>query len=177
MQSRLINDSSKLWILWGIASPLLTFLGFLSGVLISPYITALFEFLPPAFFGLWVLDRENFKTNIYKLIFLLTVLAGLIFFLGQLAMIVAPFIILFVASKIGFLKSAIAWSFGVTLLYGILGLIPILAFVYVQPLNPSEMGSFVSIIGSLLGIFFIGYFVKGALFGTILQFFCKKYLY
>ena len=68
--SNLINDSFKWWLLWGIITPILG----ISCLFLALQIDKMFlllEFLPSAFFGLWIYDKNNFFLNLGKFIFLL----------------------------------------------------------------------------------------------------------
>ncbi|MDD3466270.1 MAG: hypothetical protein PHE67_03895 [Campylobacterales bacterium] len=171
-----LTNGAKWWLLWGAASPVLVILAFVCAVKLHPYMVAIFEFLPPAFFGLWILDRAKFWTNSLKLMFLLTILISLIFVFGQFAMAIGAFVVLLVALQIGFSRRELAWSIGLMVLYGILGVIPILAFFYFYPQNLSGMDALYKIVGSLSALFLLGYFVRGAIFGAILQVLHKKYI-
>ena len=89
----------------------------------------IFELVLPAFFGLWVYDKENFKINSFKFAFLLIVVSILVLvFLIVVSILVLVFgkvfawisagimLILFKVIKFG--KSEFFWSFGVMMLYG-----------------------------------------------------------
>lgn len=57
--SDLINDSFKWWLLWGIITPILGISSFFLALQIDKMFLLL-EFLPSAFFGLWIYDKNNF---------------------------------------------------------------------------------------------------------------------
>ncbi|MDD2652229.1 MAG: hypothetical protein PHX44_04175 [Sulfurimonas sp.] len=162
--------STKWWIVWGIISPMLVILSFLSGFFISPYLMIVFELLPPAFFGLWVQDKENFKINSYKFIFLFLVLALLIITFGKAFVWISILIMLGLLWAVRFTKEQFLWSFGAMMLYGILGLIPVFALIFGTNI---EIDGIKEVLGRLsllyvVAILFV-YFIKGAIFGLIMQ--------
>ncbi len=79
----LLNNDTNWWLLWGIISPVFVLFSILSAIFINSFIMIIFELVLPAFFGLWVYDKENFKINSFKFAFLLIVVSILAVFLGK----------------------------------------------------------------------------------------------
>jgi hypothetical protein len=167
--SNLINDSFKWWLLWGIITPILGISSFFLALQIDKMFLLL-EFLPSAFFGLWVYDKNNFSLNLGKFIFLLLLVTPLILFLGMPFVWITIFILILAMNLLKFKKEAFLWSFGVMLLYGLLGLIPISSIIFFNDFDLRQgIESVIYNISSIMAIVFAGYFVKGAIFGAILQ--------
>jgi hypothetical protein len=172
----LLQESSKWPILWGILSPILAFLGLLSGLYVHPFAIIVFEILPPMYFALWAMDSNHFLENSKKLIILLILLSGLIPLFGMHFVWISIFIMLVAITLLKYTKQSILWSFGSFLLYGTLGLIPlgiIFAFGGIDlQLAQSSPFAVLTQWGLLL---IIGYTLKGALFGGAMYFAKKEY--
>ena len=167
--SNLINDSFKWWLLWGIITPILGISSFFLALQIDKMFLLL-EFLPSAFFGLWIYDKNNFFLNLGKFIFLLLLVTPLILFLGMPFVWISIFILILAMNLLKFKKEAFLWSFGVMLLYGLLGLIPISSIIFFNDFDLRQgIESVIYNISSIMAIVLAGYFVKGAIFGAILQ--------
>jgi hypothetical protein len=172
---QLLQNPTKWWLLWGILTPVLFISGLFSLISREAYMMLFFEFLPPAFFGLWVLDRNNFKENSLKFAFLLTISCCLIFLFELTFAWISVFILLGVMWYIKFGKELFLWSFGLMILYGILGLIPLFSILWVndfsiqQALLYTLYREFVTIVILLFALF-----AKGAIFGSLVQLFAKR---
>ena len=174
--SNLINDSFKWWLLWGIITPILGISSFFLALQIDKMFLLL-EFLPSAFFGLWIYDKNNFSLNLKKFIFLLLLVTPLILFLGMPFVWITIFILILAMNLLKFKKEAFLWSFGVMLLYGLLGLIPISSIIFFNDFDLRQgIESVIYNISSIMAIVLGGYFVKGAIFGAILQMLFNKQL-
>ena len=172
--SDLINDSFKWWLLWGIITPILGISSFFLALQIDKMFLLL-EFLPSAFFGLWVYDKNNFFLNLGKFIFLLLLVTPLILFLSKPFVWITIFILILAMNLLKFKKEAFLWSFGVMLLYGLLGLIPISSIIFFNDFDLRQgIESVIYNISSIITIVLAGYFVKGAIFGAILQMLFNK---
>jgi hypothetical protein len=85
------------------------------------------------------------------------------------------FILILAMNLLKFKKEAFLWSFGVMLLYGLLGLIPISSIIFFNDFDLRQgIESVIYNISSIMAIVFAGYFVKGAIFGAILQMLFNK---
>ena len=130
----------------------------------------IFELALPAFFGLWVYDKENFKINSYKLGFLFISISILIVIFGKVFAWISIGIMLILLKVIKFGKSEFFWSFGVMMLYGFLGLIPVFKLIFS---NQIELDSINEVLGRLSFLYLIvivfGFFLRGAIFGFIMQ--------
>jgi hypothetical protein len=170
---KLITYSKNWWILWGILSPLLFAVSCLSWLYIHPYFIIV-EYIPSALFGLWIISEEKFKINCLKLFVCILLLGNLIFIFGYNATWIAPVILIVFMNMISLSKDEFLWSFGNTLLYGILGLIPISIVFFIEPLNGVKLDSLPLIITQWLGLLIVCYFLKGAIYGSLLHHFYQK---
>jgi len=172
---QLLQNPTQWWLLWGILTPVLFIFGLLSLIFIDPYTMLFFEFLPPAFFGLWVLDRNNFKENSLKFAFLLTISCCLIFLFKLTFAWISVFILLGLMRYINFDKELFLWSFGVMIFYGILGLIPLFSILWGNHFDTQQ-----AVLYTLyrefdtIVILVFALFVKGAVFGSLMQLFAKR---
>lgn len=166
----LLNKDTNWWLLWGIISPVFVLFSILSAIFINSFIMIIFELVVPAFFGLWVYDKENFKINSFKFAFLLIVVSILAVFLGKVFAWISVGIMLILFKVIKFGKSEFFWSFGVMMLYGTLGLIPVFTLIFS---NQIELDSINEVLGRLSFLYLIvivfSFFVRGAIFGFIIQ--------
>lgn len=158
------------WLLWGIISPVFVLFSILSAIFINSFIMIIFELVLPAFFGLWVYDKENFKINSFKFAFLLIVVSILAVVLGKVFAWISAGIMLILFKVIKFGKSEFFWSFGVMMLYGTLGLIPVFTMIFS---NQIELDALEKVLGRLSFLYLIviifSFFVRGAVFGFIMQ--------
>lgn len=172
--SNFISDSSKWWLLWGIISPILVIACFFSAIWIDNRFLLL-EFLPSAFFGLWIYNKSNFYANLIKFIFLLLLLIPLILFLGMPFVWISISVLLLAMWLFKFKKEAFLWSFGVMLLYGFLSIIPLSLIIFFNDFDLQQsIESVIYNISSIIAVVFAGYFVKGAIFAAILEMKLKK---
>lgn len=120
-------------------------------------------------------DKNNFSLNLGKFIFLLLLVTPLILFLGMPFVWITIFILILAMNLLKFKKEAFLWSFGMMLLYGLLGLIPISSIIFFNDFDLRQgIESVIYNISSIMAIVFAGYFVKGAIFGAILQMLFNK---
>lgn len=163
-------NNTNWWLLWGILSPIFVLFSILSAIFINPLTIIFFELLLPAFFGLWVYDKKNFKINSYKLGFLFISISILIVILGKVFAWISVGIMLVLLKVLNFTKSDFLWSFGVMMLYGFLGLIPVFTLIFS---NQIEIDSIKEVLARLsflyLIVILISFFVRGAIFGFIIQ--------
>jgi hypothetical protein len=169
-----LNTHTNWWLLWGIFSPVFVLFSIFSAIFINPFTMIFFELGKPAFFGLWVYNKENFKINSYKFTFLLVAVSILAVILGKVFAWISVGIMLILLKVIGFGKSEFFWSFGAMILYGVLGLIPVFTLIFS---NQIEIDVVEKVLGRLsfiyLIVIIIAYFARGAVFGFIMQK-CKK---
>jgi len=118
-----------------------------------------FEFIIPMLFGVYLANKEKFKINSKKFLFIFFVLMGSVFFLGKLAMALAPMLILILMWIIQITKNEAKWAFGSMMLYMFSGAPGIFAIIYFK------LG--------LMG-FLILYISKGAIYGKIMQILYEK---
>jgi hypothetical protein len=122
-------------------------------------------------------DKNNFSLNLGKFIFLLLLVTPLILFLGMPFVWITIFILILAMNLLKFKKEAFLWSFGMMLLYGLLGLIPISSIIFFNDFDLRQgIESVIHNISSIITIVLAGYFVKGAIFGAILQMLFNKQL-
>lgn len=166
----LFNTYTNWWLLWGILSPVLVLFSIFSAIFINSFIMIIFELVLPAFFGLWVYDKENFKINFYKFVFSFAVVSILIILFGKVFAWISVGIMLVLLKVIKFGKSEFLWSFGLMMLYGFLGLIPVFTLIFS---NQIELDSINEVLGRLSFLYLIvivfGFFLRGAVFGFIMQ--------
>lgn len=164
------NTLTNWWLLWGILSPILILFSIFSAIFINPLTIIIFELLLPAFFGLWIYDKENFKINFYKFAFSFVVVSILIVVFGKVFAWISIGIMLVLLKVIKFGKSEFLWSFGVMMLYGFLGLIPVFTLIFS---NQIELDSINEVLRRLSFLYLIvivfGFFLRGAVFGFIMQ--------
>lgn len=178
MLKKFIYNENNWWKIWGVLTPILLIGGiFIANVIDTSYIILLYEFLPPAFFGLWVYDKVQFKQNSIKLFILFLILFLTIYFTGYLATIIAPIIVLIIMVVLKFNKEQFLWSFGSMMLYGLLGFVVILVVLFIANPNitnePQTIGYILALGSSLVSVL-IGLVLKGILFGKVLEFFYVK---
>lgn len=166
----LLHTHTNWWLLWGIVSPVLVLFSIFSAIFINPLTIIIFELVVPALFGLWVYDKENFKINFYKFLFTFVVVSILIVLFGKVFAWISVGIMLILLKVIKFGKSEFLWSFGVMMLYGFLGLIPVFKLIFS---NQIELDSINEVLGRLSFLYLIvivfGFFLRGAIFGFIMQ--------
>ena len=176
----LLENPHKWWLLWGILSPMLILLHFFGALAILMYISnevayvsilgIVLELLPPALFGLWVIDNANFLENAKKFALLMALVIGLIFLFGLEFVGVSILLFLAALRLVKFSKKQFLWSFGAMLLYGILGLIPLFMLLWARGFDLQETMS--HLLYNMLfsaALLFVGYAIKGTLFGIILH--------
>lgn len=171
---KIIKSSHDWWLFWGILSPILFALSCLSWFYITPYALIFFEFIPSALFGLWIINKSNFTYNCVKFCILSLLLFAIIFIFGYNATWITPALLLISMKLIQYTKDEFLWSFGSMLLYGVLGLIPFFILLLIEPLSSSNLDSLSLVMSKLVGLFLMGYFCKGALYGTLLHMFYKR---
>jgi hypothetical protein len=119
-----ILTSPKYWyISWAIFSSIFI----LNGMIITIFNTAtdtkvgfiflIFEYIAPMLFGVYLANKEKYKINFIKFLFIFAVLIGSIFFLGKLAMGLSPMLILVLMLIIKITKDEAKWVFGSMMLY------------------------------------------------------------
>jgi hypothetical protein len=169
----------KSWcILWGVLTPILFILELLSVVLFREiYVMLFFEFLPAAFFGLWIFDRNNFKENSLKFIFVLIVFCFLIYYLEIQFAWISVFLIIAIMNYINFGKKLFFLSFGLMMLYVFLGIIFILSILFLNNFDATLtfysffIGGFETIIIILFALI-----LKGIIFGYLVNLYYNKYI-
>jgi hypothetical protein len=117
------------------------------------------EFIPPILFGLYLANKEKFKINCIKFLFLFTILIGSVFTLGKLAMVVAPTLILILMPLIKISKTEAKWAFGSFVVFLFSGVPGFIALIYFDL--------------ELYGLVLL-YISKGAIFGKIMQIIYEK---
>jgi len=117
------------------------------------------EFIPPILFGVYLENKDKFKINFMKFIFLFTVLIGSVFALGKLATVVAPTLILILMPLIKISKNEAKWAFGSFVVFLVSGVPGFIALVYFD----------LDIYGLVLL-----YISKGAIYGKIMQLIYEK---
>jgi len=123
------------------------------------FVFLMLEFLSPIFFGVYLANKEKFKINFIKFLFLFTVLIGSVFTLGKTAMAIAPVLILFIMPLIKISKTEAKWAFGSMMLYIFSGIPGFALLVYFHL--------------ELYGLALL-YISKGAIFGKVMQIIYEK---
>lgn len=163
---------SKLWLVWAILSPLLLSISFALASFVNTFFL-LFEYIFVAFYSLYLFKKEDFKNNFYKLTFLTTLTAGLIF-IFSIAYVWLTILILLLAMKIlNFSKEEFFYSFGMLFLYGVLGFILLFALTLFNSIENIEVKG-LELFFDFIVIILFGSFLRGAIFGEILQRFLLK---
>lgn len=170
----LFDKSTKWWILWGIFTLISTLICFIFMIFISSFSFLLFEFLPPAFFGLFIYDKINFSKNAKKLFFVFIVFFILIFIFKMVFVWISIGILIVLLSLIKFGKEEFLWSFGTMVLYVLLGFIPLFTLIFLAPILGENYQKWEFIIANYLLFFLFSYFLKGAIFGAIMAKFYNK---
>lgn len=173
---KIMKNSHDWWLFWGILSPILFAFGCISWIYITPYAFIVFEFIPSALFGLWVITEQNFRYSFAKFILLGFILISSIFLFGYNATWITPILLLICMKLILYSKDEFLWSFGSMLLYGILGSIPLFTLMLIEPLSPLNLDSLSLVMSKLFGLVLFGYFFKGAVYGVLLHFLYKRRL-
>ena len=157
----LFNNKENWWKLWAIITPINVALFMAISVSINSYLFIGSEFLIPALFGLYIINKEKFKTNLMKLTLIFVLLFFIVFTFGSLSKVIAPILLFLFMWIIRFSKDEILWSFGTVVVFtlsGIIGLIFLLVFNH-----------------NIL-LLAVGYIIKGAIFGKLMQIFYEKRL-
>ncbi len=170
---KLLQASQNWWLIWAIASVVLFSLGFTLAVSLDPYFLLL-EYIAAAVFGLWAYDKSGFSTSLLKFLFLFVAMSGMIFVFAMSYVWVSILIVLALMWLLKFSKEQFIWSFGVMLLYGLLGFIPLLCFVLMAPVDVENYHEWEILIGKFLLVILAGYFAKGAFFGAIMAWFYER---
>ena len=112
---------------WYISWALLSSVSILNGMVISifnattdtkvGYVFLIFEYIAPMLFGVYLANKEKYKINFIKFLFIFAVLIGSVFFLGKLAMALSPMLILILMWIIKITKDESKWAFGSMMLY------------------------------------------------------------
>ena len=119
------------------------------------------EFIAPMLFGVYLADKEKFKTNLYKFLFIFLVLISSVLFLGQLAMVVTPLCIIFLLWLMKISKRESKLAFGSVAIYTFSATPGLFALIYFH----------LDIFGLILL-----YISKGAIFGKVMQIIYEKRL-
>jgi hypothetical protein len=123
------------------------------------FVFLMLEFLSPILFGVYLANKEKFKINLIKFLFLFTVLIVTILLLGKTAMAIAPVLILFIMPLIKISTTEAKWAFGSMMLYIFSGIPGFAILVYFHL--------------ELYGLALL-YISKGAIFGKIMQIIYEK---
>lgn len=171
----ILENFDKWWIYWGVLTPIFTFFGFVSMFLVSSYTFLLFEFLPSAFFGLYIYDNQNFFKNFKKLLIIFIVLTALIFIFKMEFVWLSILIMLFLLSFLKFEKEEFLWSFGSMMLYVLLSFVPLFILFFLTPATSQNYQEWGLIVSNYVILLIFGYFIKGTFFGLIMRrFYAKK---
>ena len=123
------------------------------------FVFLMLEFLSPILFGVYLANKEKFKINLIKFLFLFTVLIVTILLLGKTAMAIAPVLILFIMPLIKISKTEAKWAFGSFVVFLFSGVPGFIALIYFDL--------------ELYGLVLL-YISKGAIFGKIMQIIYEK---
>ena len=118
------------------------------------FVFLLFQLISPMIFGIYLVDKQKFKINLYKFFFIFFILLSSVFFLGRLAMVVTPSLILLLMWVIKISKRESKWAFGSIMIYTFSALPGLLVMVYFH-----------------FGVYGLGltYITQGAIYGKIMQ--------
>jgi len=117
------------------------------------------EFIAPMLFGVYLADKDKFRVNLYKFLFIFFILVFSVLLFGRLAMAVTPLSIILVMWLMKISKQESKWAFGSIAIYTFSATPGLFALIYFHL--------------DLMGLMLL-YISKGAIFGTIMQIIYEK---
>ena len=154
---------------WYISWAILSCIFILNGMIIAifnattdskvGFVFLVFEYIAPMLFGVYLANKEKYKINFLKFVFIFTVLIGSVFFLGKLAMVLSPMLILILMWIIRITKDESKWAFGSIMLYMFSAAPGLFMMIYFD-----------------LGLYGLAlmYLSRGAIYGKIMQMIYEK---
>jgi hypothetical protein len=156
----------KYWyITWALISSIFIPLGIVIVILNATtdskvgYIFLVGEFIAPMLFGVYLANKEKYKINFIKFLFIFVVLVSSVLLLGRLAMLLSPLLIIILMWIIKIEKKVQKWAFGSIVLYMFSGTPGLFALIYFH----MEISGLVLL-----------YISKGAIYGKIMQMIYEK---